>query len=137
MTVNISPYLMMDGNANEAIEFYKQALDAEVIAHVLYEEMLNPPSEDLKKQVAHAKLKVEEAEFMLSDSPSTSPIKQGNQVTIYISTNDIEKSKRYFDALVQGGKPKMPFQKTPFSSGYGSLTDKFGVTFLLDTEEDS
>lgn len=134
MTVRIIPYLMMDGNAKEAIQFYEQALDAEVLTFITYGEMPDLPSNDLKGLVAHARLKIEQSEFMLSDSPSTLPVKQGNQVTICISSNQVEKSKQFFDALVQGGEVKMLFQETSFSPGYGSLTDKYGVTFLIDTE---
>lgn len=128
---------MMDGNAKEAIQFYVEALGAEVTTIITYGEMPDIPSEDLKNLVAHANLRIEDSEIMLSDSPSTSPIKQGNQVTIYISTNDAEKSKRYFEALKHEGQVKMPFQETSFSAGYGSLTDKFGVTFLFDTDNQS
>lgn len=124
----------MDGNAKEAIQFYEQALDAEVLTFITYGEMPDLPSNDLKGLVAHARLKIEQSEFMLSDSPSTLPVKQGNQVTICISSNQVEKSKQFFDALVQGGEVKMLFQETSFSPGYGSLTDKYGVTFLIDTE---
>ena len=47
----------------------------------------------------------------------------------------LKKSERYFNALKQDGTVKMPFQKTSFSVAYGSLVDKFGVTFLIDTEK--
>lgn len=92
------------------------------------------PSEEMKNLVAHAKLNIEGSQFMISDSPSTLPIRQGNQVTICISTNNVEKSKQYFNALLEGAHVKMPFQETSFSPGYGSLSDKFGVTFLIDTD---
>lgn len=134
MTVKAIPYLMMDGNAKEAIHFYEQALDAQIITIITYEEVPDLPSEEYKDLVAHAKLKVGESELMISDSPSTLPIEQGNQVTICISTKDVEKSRGFFEALEKEGKVKMPFQETSFSTAYGSLTDKFGVTFLIDTE---
>ncbi|WP_054704230.1 VOC family protein [Bacillus sp. JCM 19041] len=135
MSVKVIPYLMMNGNANDAIQFYEQALNASVTTLVTYGDMPDFPSEDTSNLIAHAQLKVGESLFMISDSPSTSPVQQGNQVTICISSTDPKKSERYFTALKQGGTVKMPFQKTSFSDAYGSLVDKFGVTFLIDTEK--
>ncbi|MCM3716072.1 VOC family protein [Halalkalibacter oceani] len=134
MPVTITPYLMMNGNAKEAIQFYEQTLGAEVLTIITYRDMPDSPSEDLKELIAHAKIKIEEAALMFSDTPGPSSITSGNQVTICISTNDVEKSKRFFEALTDGGRVKMPFQETSFSPGYGSVTDKFGVTFQIDTE---
>jgi PhnB protein len=71
---------------------------------------------------------------MFSDAPSSSPIPKGKQVTICVSTNNAEKSKRFFEALQQNGQVNMPFGEEPFSPGFGDVTDKFGVTFQIYTE---
>ncbi|QGH33692.1 VOC family protein [Gracilibacillus salitolerans] len=134
MTIKITPYLMMDGNAREAIQYYQKALDAEVPMLITYDDMPEPPKEELKDLVAHAKLEIGDSAIWISDSPSTLPVQQGNQVTICITSNNVEQSRRFFEALKDEGQVKMPFQKQSFSPGYGSLTDKFGVTFLFDTE---
>ncbi|MGM0878866.1 MAG: VOC family protein [Bacillota bacterium] len=137
MTVRLTPYLNMEGNAREAIQFYEQAIGAEVLTIITYgdmPEMSNTFTDDLKNLVAHAKLQVGETELMFSDDPGGSPIEKGKQVTICISTNDVEKSKRIFEALRQDGQVNMPFEETPFSPGFGDVTDKFGVTFQIFTE---
>jgi len=140
MTVKLTPYLNMEGNAREAIQFYEHALDAEVLSIITYGDMPEMPntfSDDLKNLVAHAKLRVGESELMLSDAPSGSTIPKGKQVTICISTNDVEKSKRFFEALRQNGQVNMPFGEEAFSPGFGDVTDKFGVTFQIYTEIES
>jgi PhnB protein len=71
---------------------------------------------------------------MFSDTPSGSPIQKGKQVTICITSNDVEKSKRIFEALRQGGQVNMPLEETSFSPAFGDVTDKFGVTFQIFTE---
>jgi PhnB protein len=137
MTVRLTPYLNMEGNAREAIQFYEQAIGAEVLTIITYGDMpgmSNTFTDDLKNLVAHAKLQVGETELMFSDDPGGSPIEKGKQVTICISTNDVEKSKRIFEALRQDGQVNMPFEETPFSPGFGDVTDKFGVTFQIFTE---
>lgn len=137
MKVKLTPYLNMEGNAREAIRFYENAIGAEVIAIITYGDMPDMPNtftEDLKNLVAHAKLQVGETELMFSDAPSGSPIPKGKQVTICITTTNVENSKQIFEALRQDGQVNMPFGETPFSPGFGDVTDKFGVTFQIFTE---
>ncbi|AYB44106.1 VOC family protein [Paenibacillus lautus] len=137
MTVKLTPYLNMEGNAREAIRFYEQALDAEVLSIITYgdmPEMPNTYTDALNQLVAHAKLRVGEAELMFSDAPIGTSIPKGKQVTICISTNSVETSKRFFEALEQEGQVNMPFEEAPFSPGFGDVTDKFGVTFQIYTE---
>ena len=104
---------------------------------ITYGEMPDMPNtftDDLKNLVAHAKLRVGESELMFSDAPSGSTIPKGKQVTICLSTNDVEKSRRFFEALRQNGQVNMPFGEEPFSPGFGDITDQFGVTFQIYTE---
>src|SRR5690625_4380989 len=112
MTVHVTPYLMMDGNAKEAIQFYEQVLDAKVLTTISYGVTPDITSRDLEGLVSYSKLIIGVSELIVSYSHSTLPVVQGNQVTICISSQDVEKSKRFFDALKQGGIVKMPFQET-------------------------
>jgi PhnB protein len=138
MTLRLIPYLMMNGNAKEAIEFYEKALGAKVLFNQTFGDMPENPDYPLpanaKKLVAHATIKVGETELMFSDTFPGQPHQSGNQVTICISTNDLEKSKQIYESLQQGGQVNMPLQETHFSSAYGIVTDKFGVTFQIYTE---
>jgi len=137
MTVKLTPYINLEGRAKEAIRFYEQTIGAEVQLLLTYGDMPNMPdtfTDEMKSLVAHAKLKVGESELMFSDSPFGSTIDTGKRVTICITTNDVEKSKRMFDALQQDGQVNMPFKEEPFSPGFGEVTDKFGVTFQIYTE---
>ncbi len=138
MTLRLVPYLMMDGNAKEAIQFYEKALDAKVLFNQTFGEMPENPEfplpADAKERVSHAMLKVGETDLMFSDTFPGQPHQSGNQVTICISTDDMEKSKQIYEALQQGGQVNMPLQETFFSPSYGIVTDKFGVTFQIFTE---
>jgi PhnB protein len=138
MTVRLIPYLVMNGNAKDAIQFYVKALDAQVLFSQSFGEMPENPDfplpEDAKDRVSHATIKVGETELMLSDTFPGQPHQSGNQVTICITTDDAEKSRKMFEALTQGGQVQMPLQETFFSPAYGTVTDKFGVNFQLFTE---
>ena len=138
MTLRLSPYLMMNGNAKEAIRFYEKALGGEVLYNQTFGQMPEKPEfplpEEAKELVAHAMIKVGETEIMFSDMFPGQTSQMGDQVTICISTKDIEKSKQMFESLQQDGQVKMPLQEAFFSPAYGIVTDKFGVTFQIYTE---
>ncbi|WP_134685025.1 VOC family protein [Brevibacillus migulae] len=138
MSLQVTPYLIMDGNAKEAIQFYEKALDAKPMFLSTYEEMPENPEfpmpEEAKGLVAHAMVKIGDSDLMFSDTFPGHPVVQGNQVTICITTKDKDRSQQIFDALQQDGKVSMPLQETSFSPAYGMVTDKFGVTFHIYTE---
>ncbi len=137
MTVKLTPYITLEGQVKEAIAFYEAAIGVEVLSVATYGDMPDMPdtfNEELKELVAHAKLKVGESELMLSDAPGGSPIAAGKRVTICITTNSVERSKRMYDALRLNGQVNLPFQQEPFSPGFGDVTDQFGVTFQIYTE---
>ncbi|KAF6637481.1 VOC family protein [Paenibacillus sp. EKM208P] len=138
MSKRLIPYITMDGNAKEAIEFYKEALDAQLLFIQTFGEMPENPDfpipAEVKERVGHATLKVGETELMFSDTFPGSPFSSGNQVSICITTDSVEQAQKMFDALQQGGQVEMPLQETHFSPAYGNVTDKFGVTFQMFTE---
>ncbi|MGG5252492.1 VOC family protein [Neobacillus sp. SM06] len=140
MAVQVIPYLMMNGNAKEAIGFYGKVLDAQVLFLQTFGEMPENPEFPLpaeaKDRVSHATIQVGESVIMFSDIFPGQPHQSGSQVTICISTTDKDKAKNIFEGLQQNGQIRMPLQETFFSPAYGIVTDKFGVTFQIHTEED-
>lgn len=138
MTLKLIPYLVMDGNAKEAIQFYEKALGAQVLFSQSFGEMPENPQfplpAEVKDRVSHATVKIGETELMLSDTFPGQPHQSGNQVTICISTDDANQAKQMFEALSDGGQVKMPLQETFFSPAYGSVIDKFGVSFQIFTD---
>jgi PhnB protein len=138
MTIRLTPYLMMDGNAKEAIAFYQKALEAQVLFQQTFGEMPPNPEfplpEAARDRVSHATIKIGESEMMFSDTFPGQPVQIGTQVTICLSTDSPEKSRQFFEALQDGGTVVMPLQETFFSPAYGIVTDKFGVPFQIYTE---
>ncbi|QIC04747.1 VOC family protein [Brevibacillus sp. 7WMA2] len=138
MTLKLIPYLVMDGNAKEAIQFYEKALHAKVLFNQTFGEMPENPEfpipANAKDRVAHAMVKVSETDLMFSDTFPGQPHQKGNQVTICIATSNKEESTQIYEALQEGGQVNMPLQETHFSPAYGIITDKFGVTFQIYTD---
>jgi len=132
------PYLQLNGNAREAIGFYEKVFHAENLGVITFGEMPTTPDfpfpEDAKDLVSHATIKVGESEIMFSDTFPGQPAQEGNLVTICVTFDNADKARQIFEALQEGGQVEMPLMETSFSSAYGVIKDKFGVTFQIYTE---
>ena len=134
--MDIQPHLFFEGKAEEAIEFYKKALGAEVTMLMRNKEspeapppgMLPPGSEN---KVMHAALKISDATIMVSDGRcSGKPNFQG--VSLTLNVKDEAEADRMFKALSDGGKVTLPIAKTFFSSRFGMVSDRFGVGWMVN-----
>ena len=138
MTERMSPYLIMDGRAREAVGFYQQAFDATVVGMQTFGEMPSDPNHPVpdtaKDLILHALLKIGDMEIMLSDTFPGTPFQPGNHINIAFVTDNIDRARKVFDALAEGGHISMPFQQTFWSPGFGQLTDRFGVIWQISTE---
>ncbi|SFS61058.1 VOC family protein [Marininema halotolerans] len=141
MISNVIPYIMMDGNAKEAILFYQKVLGAELLNQQTFKEMPENPEfaipEEAKERISHATLKIGESHLMFSDTFPGQSRTKGDQVTLCINSTDSSFSKKIFESLQQDGEVNMDLQETFFSPAYGIVTDKFGVCFQVYTEEKS
>ncbi|AWD68648.1 hypothetical protein C2I28_26830 (plasmid) [Priestia megaterium] len=140
MVLGIYPYLIMNGNGQEAVKFYEKALDAKVIGVQTFGEMPSNPEVptpiEAVDRVMNAHLKVGNTDLMLSDTFPGQPYQIGSQVTVAITIDSVEKSKEVFQKLQEGGQIEMPLQETFWSPSYGQLTDKFGITWQISTQID-
>lgn len=147
MPQTLTPCIVMEGQAREAIHFYQNELEAQVLHIQTYGEMPMPCPDGLKDRVSHALLRIGESELMLFDAPSQS-VPTGTTgeasaiepaakavVALNISIRDAETTKRIFAALQLGGKVIAPLESVPFSPAFGTVTDKFGITFILVTQQ--
>jgi PhnB protein len=140
MILGINPYLTLNGNGQEAVKFYENAIDAKVLHIQTFGDMppnpeFPPLPEEAKNQVLHAHLKVGETDLMISDTFPGQPFETGSQVSISITMSTVEKSKEVFEKLQDGGKVTMLLQKTFWSPAYGVVTDKFGVSWQVSTHD--
>jgi len=131
----IQTYLMFEGRCEEAIEFYKQALGAEVQMLMRYKDSPEPPpgcdSPQNDEKVMHAEFRVGDTLLMASDGRcSGSPAFQG--FSLSIPATDLAEAEQYFAALADGGQVIMPLAKTFWSPAFGMLTDRFGVPWMVN-----
>lgn len=137
--MQIESYLFFNGNCEEALDFYVQALGGKITAMMRYEGMPKGEMEvpaNWTQKVMHSTFEAEGARFMASDAMPDSPPMQygGFAMSLYVE-KDKAKAKKYFDALAAGGKVTMPFAPPFWGGTFGMLTDKFGVPWMVSCEE--
>ncbi len=132
----IQPYLFFEGRCEEAIQFYQQALGAEVVMLMRYKDSPEPPPPGRipagsDNKIMHVTLKIGDAILMASDGGCTGkPNFSGFQLSLVPS--DEKQATRIFDALASGGQVQMPLGKTFWSPCFGMLADKFGVGWMIN-----
>ena len=128
--MDITPYLFYNGHCDEAIEFYRIAIGAEVVSLSRYKEGPDPAPPENAEKVMHASLRIGNGMLMLSDGHCTGEMKfEGFAVTL--TPKDDAEAERLFNDLVNCGKVLMPLTKTFFSLKFGMLEDRFGVTWMI------
>jgi PhnB protein len=142
MIRSIAPYLILNGGGKEAVRFYEQALDAQVLHLATYGDVPPNPEyrlpDDAKERIMHAHLKVGDSDLMLSDTfpgPQGDEYRIGTQVSIAVFVSDPDKAREVFGKLQDGGQVVMPLQETFWSPLYGQVTDKYGVTWQISSEK--
>ena len=136
--MQIQPHLFLEGRCEEAIEFYRRALGAEMQMLLRYKEspdpmapgMIPPGAED---KVMHASLTIGGATILASDGRcGGQPDFKG--VSLSLTAPDAAAAERLFSALAEGGQVRMPLGPTFFSPKFGMVADRFGVSWMVIAE---
>lgn len=135
--MELSPYLIFNGQCAAAFKFYEQCLGGKIVMMQTHGE--TPARDhvpaDWHDKVIHVRLVVGNFALMGSDAPPQHyAAPQGTHVSISVGPADAE---RIFTALAEGGKITMPFEKTFWSPGFGMVVDRFGTPWMVNTEQTS
>ena len=133
--MQVQPYLFFDGRCEEAVRFYRSALGAEVTFLMRFRDspdpdqsgMVSPGGDD---KVMHMSFRIGDTTVQASDGQCLGrPSFQGFSLSLTVP--DDADAERLFAALADGGKVQMPLAKTFFSSRFGMVTDRFGVSWKI------
>lgn len=130
--MRIQPYLSFDGRCDEALQFYRDAIGAEIAMVMRWKDspdqsMTTPANAD---KVMHSQFQVGDTVVMASDGRNGGqPEFKGFSLSLVADTED--EADRLFNALAAGGKVTMPMAKTFFSPRFGMVTDRFGVGWMV------
>lgn len=108
MVLGVYPYLRTNGNGKDVVEFYKDVFDAELLGVQTYGDFPENPefpiSDEIKRLVAHAQLKIGNTFLMLSDNFPDDPYEVGTNLNIAVLISDVEKTKKYLKNFKSVGK---------------------------------
>jgi PhnB protein len=131
----VQPYLFLDGRCEEAIEFYRKALGAEVEMLLRFKDSPEPPQPGMvppgaENKVMHSCLRIGDSRVMASDGHCQGkPNFQG--FSLSLTASNAAEADRLFAALANGGQVQLPLTKTFFSPRFGMVADRFGVNWMI------
>jgi PhnB protein len=133
--MQVQPYLFFDGRCEEAVEFYRSKLGAEITMLMRFKDSPEPPQPGMvppgsEDKVMHTSFRIGDTTVMASDGQCQGrPSFQGFSLSL-TAPNDAE-AERLFTALADRGQVQMPLTKTFFSSQFGMVADRFGVSWMI------
>ncbi len=132
--MEVQPYLFFNGRCEEALDFYRTSIGADVTALMRFKESPGPQPPnmppDFGDKVMHASFRVGSTTLFASDGRCEgAPTFQG--FSLSIAAHDAAQAERLFTALSAGGTVTAPLTKTFFSPAFGMLTDRFGMGWMV------
>ena len=116
--MRVEPYVYFQGRCEEALEFYRGAIDADATVFARFED-----------KVAHAVLRVGDTVVLASDGQGSGQA-EFSGFSLSLTVSEDAEAERLFDALSDGGSVQVPMAPTPFASRLGLVADKFGVPWM-------
>ena len=133
--MSVQPYLFFNGRCEEALEFYRSAVGAEVEMLSRFKDAPDPgmAQPGMENKVMHASFRVGETTLMASDGRCEGqPRFEGFSLSIIVP--DEQTAESVFNALAEGGKVTMPLEKTFWAPKFGMLEDRFGVGWMVSVQ---
>jgi PhnB protein len=127
-----TPYLMFDGKAKEALEYYQEVFGGEISNLQTYGEADYPTPPEAEDRVIHAQFKKDDLFLMVSDAFPGSSVVVGSNISLTLEFESEEEIQAIYDALSQKGTVFMELQDTFWGSKYAKVKDAYGVIWDLN-----
>jgi PhnB protein len=134
--MQVQPYLFFDGRCEEAVEFYRKALGAEVMMLMRFKDSPEPHAPgvvapDAADKVMHMSFRIGETTLLASDGPCPKGQPSFHGISLTLTVPDAAAAERLFAALAEGGQVQVPLAHTFFSPRFGMVADRFGVGWMI------
>jgi predicted 3-demethylubiquinone-9 3-methyltransferase (glyoxalase superfamily) len=130
MTQELRTFLTFQGGAaTAALDFYRDVFtDFELVEIEHY----GPGEGGPEGTVKVAKFRLANSEFSCADSPVDHAWGFTPAVSLWIECDDVDELERLFTRLSDGGVVFMPLDNYGFSSRFGWVGDRYGLTWQLN-----
>jgi PhnB protein len=134
--MQLDPYLTFKGDCAEAFQFYAKCLGGKIEGTFTYEQspMAKEMPPEWSNKLMHARMVIGDRVLMGCDAPPDR-YREPSGITLSVSVKDAAEAERVFNELVKDGKVEMPLQKTFWSVRFGMLVDRFGIPWMVNTEQ--
>jgi PhnB protein len=131
MASRLNPYISFDGNARQAMEFYKGVFDGALTVNTLGESgAQDSPDAD---KIMHGMLETDSGfTLMGADTPAGMPHNPGDNIAISLSGDDADELRGYWQKLSDGGTVSVPLEKQMWGDEFGMCVDQFGIPWLVN-----
>ena len=137
----VNPYLNFNGNTEEAFNFYRSVFGGEFTMLQRFKD--TPHGDNMspadKEKIMHVALPIAEGTVLMATDVLESlgqKFNAGNNFSLAIAPDSKEDGAKFFNALSEGGKIEMPYEKAFWGAYFGALTDKFGVQWMVNFDEE-
>jgi PhnB protein len=131
--MHLEPYLFFHGRCEEALNFYVKVFGGEITAlnRIAGSPMEQHAAPDYRDKIMHASFVAGDVRFMASDGMPGPPPDGEDDIVLSIGTKDASEGERIWSGLVEGGKITAPLADAFWGGKFGSVTDRFGVQWML------
>jgi PhnB protein len=131
--MELEPYLFFHGSCEEALNFYAKVFNGEITA---LSRFVGSPMEehappDYKNKIMHASFVAGDIKFMASDGMPGAPPDGQDDIALSVATKNAAEGERVWHALIEGGNVTMPLSNAFWGGRFGSVTDRFGVQWMV------
>ena len=122
----LNPYLMFSGNCKEALTFYKECLDGEIVSMQTFANSPIDVPDEYAQRIFNSEFRAEGVFFMASDDLPNKQVNKGSNFALFVIFSEKEEQEKVYTKLSEGGKALFPLE-----NGFGMLVDKFGIQWML------
>ncbi|WP_228851739.1 VOC family protein [Aegicerativicinus sediminis] len=134
----VNPYLLFNGNCEEAFNHYKKIFKREFLQISKYSDMpavdnALPIPDDKKHWIMHVALPLDNGNIIMGSDrhPTFNNLAFGENCKLSISVDTKDEANRLFDGLSLNGSVEMPMEDTFWGDYFGMCTDQFGVEWMV------
>ena len=129
--MKVQAYLSFEGNCQEALKFYSELFDADIINRQTYEDKKIDVPSSYRDKLQHAELKGKNVYFMAYDASPDTPLNSGNQMHMSIEASSKAEGKELFESLSEEGQVHHSYREREWGY-FGRCTDKFGIGWMVN-----